>query len=188
MGFRVLADATVVLHLGFVLFVVLGGLIVARWRRVAWVHLPAAAWAHGSSSPAGSALSLPSKTGCASKAVGLPTPPASLSTTCCPSSTQSRYPASSNGCWVVWCCSSTPSCTSSFSGMVCGGRRSEDSQPARSSRSWRDAAWLMLTNQGLPAVDILRRVRCAFQRTKLEVVRHKARRTLLVAEYLWRIR
>ena len=45
MGFRALADATVVLHLGFVLFVVLGGLIVARWRRVAWVHLPAAAWA-----------------------------------------------------------------------------------------------------------------------------------------------
>ena len=44
MGFRVLADATVVLHLGFVLFVVLGGLIVARWRRVAWVHLPAAGW------------------------------------------------------------------------------------------------------------------------------------------------
>jgi hypothetical protein len=31
-------------------------------------------------------------------------------------------------------------------------------------------------------------VRCAFQRTKPEVVRHKARRTLLVANYLWRIR
>ena len=45
MIFRFLADATVVLHLGFVLFVVLGGLIVARWRHVAWVHLPAAAWA-----------------------------------------------------------------------------------------------------------------------------------------------
>ena len=44
MGFRVLADATVVLHLGFVLFVVLGGLVVARWRRVAWVHVPAACW------------------------------------------------------------------------------------------------------------------------------------------------
>src|SRR4026209_2306265 len=44
MPFRVLADATVVLHLGFVLFVVLGGLIVARWRRVAWGHLPAAGW------------------------------------------------------------------------------------------------------------------------------------------------
>jgi hypothetical protein len=45
-----------------------------------------------------------------------------------------------------------------------------------------------LTNQGLSAVDNLSRVRCAFQRTNLEVVRHKARRTLLVARYLWRIR
>ena len=44
MPLRALADATVVLHLGFVLFVVLGGLIVARWRRVAWVHVPAACW------------------------------------------------------------------------------------------------------------------------------------------------
>lgn len=44
MPFRILADATVVLHLAFVLFVIVGGLIVARWRRVAWVHLPAAAW------------------------------------------------------------------------------------------------------------------------------------------------
>jgi Protein of Unknown function (DUF2784) len=45
MSFRFLADATVVLHLAFVLFVVLGGLIVARWPRIAWVHLPAAVWA-----------------------------------------------------------------------------------------------------------------------------------------------
>ena len=45
MVFRILADATVVLHLGFILFVVLGGLIVARWRWVAWMHLPAAVWA-----------------------------------------------------------------------------------------------------------------------------------------------
>ena len=44
MAFRLLADATVVLHLAFVLFVVAGGLLVVRWRRVAWVHLPAAAW------------------------------------------------------------------------------------------------------------------------------------------------
>jgi hypothetical protein len=43
--FRFLADATVVVHLAFVLFVMLGGLIVLRWRRVAWVHLPAVAWA-----------------------------------------------------------------------------------------------------------------------------------------------
>lgn len=44
MPFRILADATVVLHLAFVLFVVLGGLLVARWPRVAWIHLPAAGW------------------------------------------------------------------------------------------------------------------------------------------------
>jgi Protein of Unknown function (DUF2784) len=44
MAFRILADATVVLHLVFVLFVVLGGVLVARWPQVAWVHLPAAGW------------------------------------------------------------------------------------------------------------------------------------------------
>jgi len=44
MLFRLLADATVVLHLLFVAFVVCGGLLVLRWRRVVWVHVPAAAW------------------------------------------------------------------------------------------------------------------------------------------------
>lgn len=44
MLFRLLADAVVVLHLGFVLFVVLGGMLVLRWPRAAWVHLPAAVW------------------------------------------------------------------------------------------------------------------------------------------------
>jgi hypothetical protein len=39
-----LADAVVLLHLGFILFVILGGLLVL-WRRwIAWLHLPAAAW------------------------------------------------------------------------------------------------------------------------------------------------
>jgi hypothetical protein len=42
--FRILADATVVLHLAFVVFALLGGLLVLRWPQVAWVHLPAAAW------------------------------------------------------------------------------------------------------------------------------------------------
>ncbi|HEU4800383.1 MAG TPA: DUF2784 domain-containing protein [Gemmatimonadales bacterium] len=42
--YGVLADAVVVLHLGFVLFVVLGGLLVLRWRWVMWLHLPAAVW------------------------------------------------------------------------------------------------------------------------------------------------
>jgi hypothetical protein len=34
----------VVIHAAFVVFVVLGGLLVARWPRLAWVHVPAAAW------------------------------------------------------------------------------------------------------------------------------------------------
>jgi hypothetical protein len=39
-----LADGLVLLHLAFVGFVVFGGLLVA-WRiRLAWLHLPAAAW------------------------------------------------------------------------------------------------------------------------------------------------
>jgi hypothetical protein len=44
MIFRLLADLTVVLHLAFVVFVVLGGLLVMRHRAVAWFHIPAAAW------------------------------------------------------------------------------------------------------------------------------------------------
>jgi hypothetical protein len=39
-----LADAVVVLHFAFVVFVVSGGLLVLRWPRAAWVHAPAAAW------------------------------------------------------------------------------------------------------------------------------------------------
>lgn len=40
----VAADLLVVLHLTFVVFVVAGGLLVLRWPKLAWVHLPAAAW------------------------------------------------------------------------------------------------------------------------------------------------
>jgi hypothetical protein len=44
MGYRLLADAVLILHLGFIAFVVLGGLMVLRWPRIAWLHLPAVAW------------------------------------------------------------------------------------------------------------------------------------------------
>jgi hypothetical protein len=44
MVFRALADLVVAGHLAFVLFVMLGGFLVLRWRRVAWLHLPAAIW------------------------------------------------------------------------------------------------------------------------------------------------
>ena len=44
MLYRLLADAVVVLHALFIVFTVLGGLLVLRWHWVAWLHLPAAAW------------------------------------------------------------------------------------------------------------------------------------------------
>ena len=44
MIYRGLADLALVVHLAFVLFVVLGGLLVLRSPRVAWLHLPAAIW------------------------------------------------------------------------------------------------------------------------------------------------
>ena len=42
--FRLSADAVVVVHLAFVVFVLAGGLAALRWRRVAWLHLSAVAW------------------------------------------------------------------------------------------------------------------------------------------------
>lgn len=44
MSYAVAAAAVLLLHAAFVLFVVFGALLVARRRRLAWVHLPAAAW------------------------------------------------------------------------------------------------------------------------------------------------
>jgi len=42
--YRLAADAVLVLHLGFILFVVLGGFLVLRRPWLAWLHLPVAAW------------------------------------------------------------------------------------------------------------------------------------------------
>ncbi|MGH7258562.1 MAG: DUF2784 domain-containing protein [Nitrospiraceae bacterium] len=44
MLYTVLADLVALSHLAFVLFVIGGGLLVLRWPRAAWFHLPAAAW------------------------------------------------------------------------------------------------------------------------------------------------
>lgn len=44
MTYRLLADAALILHLLFILFVVCGGLIVRRWARLALLHLPAVGW------------------------------------------------------------------------------------------------------------------------------------------------
>jgi hypothetical protein len=43
-AYRLLADATVAFHLAFILFVVLGGLVVLRRPLVAWLHVPAVVW------------------------------------------------------------------------------------------------------------------------------------------------
>lgn len=47
MTYRILADAVLALHFAFIAFALLGGLLVVRWPQLAWVHLPAAAWAAG---------------------------------------------------------------------------------------------------------------------------------------------
>jgi len=44
MRYRVLADAVAILHAAFVVFVIVGGLLVVRWRRLAVLHIPAAVW------------------------------------------------------------------------------------------------------------------------------------------------
>ena len=41
---RIAADAVLLIHLAFVLFVLLGGLLVLRWPKLAWLHLPAVVW------------------------------------------------------------------------------------------------------------------------------------------------
>lgn len=42
--YRIAADCIVVVHLGFILFVFLGGLTLFRWPRLVWFHIPAALW------------------------------------------------------------------------------------------------------------------------------------------------
>jgi hypothetical protein len=44
MSYRLLADAVLLLHFGFLAFVVAGALLLPRWPRLVWLHLPALAW------------------------------------------------------------------------------------------------------------------------------------------------
>lgn len=44
MIYRVLADAVVLFHFGFVLFVVMGGFLLRRWPRLVYLHVPIAVW------------------------------------------------------------------------------------------------------------------------------------------------
>ena len=47
MPYRLLADLVLILHAGFVAFVVLGALLALRWPRVAWIHVPVVLWGAG---------------------------------------------------------------------------------------------------------------------------------------------
>jgi Protein of Unknown function (DUF2784) len=47
MVFRLMADAVVVVHFGFILFVALGGVLAWRWPRLVWLHGPVVAWGIG---------------------------------------------------------------------------------------------------------------------------------------------
>ena len=42
--YLLLADLIIILHLGFIVFATLGGLLLFKWPRLAWLHLPAVIW------------------------------------------------------------------------------------------------------------------------------------------------
>lgn len=44
MWYRAAADLVLTAHFAFVLFVAFGGLLVLRWRRLAWAHVPIAVY------------------------------------------------------------------------------------------------------------------------------------------------
>ena len=45
MWYGFLADLVVVVHLGFIAFLVFGGLLAWRWPGLVWVHVPVVGWA-----------------------------------------------------------------------------------------------------------------------------------------------
>ena len=44
MIYQYAADALVLIHLLFILFVIFGGILVFKWHWLAWLHIPAALW------------------------------------------------------------------------------------------------------------------------------------------------
>ncbi len=44
MIYRLSADLVLIVHLGFIVLVVLGGLLVLRWPRLIWLHVPVVLW------------------------------------------------------------------------------------------------------------------------------------------------
>lgn len=44
MAYLILADIVVLIHLVFIIFVILGGLLCFKWRNILWLHVPAFIW------------------------------------------------------------------------------------------------------------------------------------------------
>jgi len=44
MVYHALSNLVLIVHLAFVLFAVLGGFLVLKWKSLAWVHVPALLW------------------------------------------------------------------------------------------------------------------------------------------------
>lgn len=44
MIYSILADALLILHLLFIIFVVIGALLVLKWRWLVFLHIPAVSW------------------------------------------------------------------------------------------------------------------------------------------------
>ncbi|HVS31812.1 MAG TPA: DUF2784 domain-containing protein [Thermoanaerobaculia bacterium] len=44
MIYSLLAKLVALTHFAFIMFVIAGGLLVLRWPRLAWIHVPAAVW------------------------------------------------------------------------------------------------------------------------------------------------
>jgi hypothetical protein len=44
MIYQIFADIVIIIHLLFILYVALGGLIVLRWNKTIFLHVPAALW------------------------------------------------------------------------------------------------------------------------------------------------
>ena len=42
--YRILADAVVIVHLGFIVFVMAGGFLAFFFPKIVWVHLPCVVW------------------------------------------------------------------------------------------------------------------------------------------------
>ena len=44
MVYHILADLVLIIHTIFIIFVIIGGILVLKWRLVVWFHIPSAIW------------------------------------------------------------------------------------------------------------------------------------------------